>query len=53
MKVHDTFCMVMAVVLFLNQKLDKDFNVVRRIDHTDIQNFIGPSENENILNNIL
>lgn len=38
----------MAIALLPNQKLIEGFDEVRRMYLTEIQNYIGSSENENI-----
>jgi len=40
--------MVRAIALLPNQKLDEGFDEIRRMYGTDIQNVIGPSENDTI-----
>ncbi|CAI6361421.1 unnamed protein product [Macrosiphum euphorbiae] len=40
--------MVMAIALLPNQKLDEGFDEIRRMYRTEIQNYIGQNENENI-----
>ncbi|KAL4120077.1 hypothetical protein QTP88_012816 [Uroleucon formosanum] len=47
-KVHNLIRIVMAIALLPNQKLIEGFDEVRRMYLTEIQNYIGSSENENI-----
>jgi len=40
--------MVMAIALLPYQRLDEGFDEIRRMYHTEVQNYIGQTENENI-----